>query len=384
MWVWLAVLLACSGPGEEQGKGETPDVVTVVKVAEAGEGDVIDVLTTTSVVEAEREADVVPLTSGRVLSIHAGEGDMVERGDLLAVLESVSLSAGAERARAEVARLDRQVKDMQRLRERGAVSKRELEDLEFQLQTARTNAREASRSYGQMRLTAPFDGVVARRDIKVGQLATNAAFRVVDMSAMRVVVDLPERDVARVEVGQPVILESAYDPDLVGRGIVTRVSPVIDATTGTFRATIELQEGALRPGQFVNAHIEVDRHRDVLTVPRDALVWEDGKPVVFVMVPAPEEEDEDEDGEAADESEEPGEPGFIAERQSLEIGLLDEDGAEVLDGVEKGAEVVVVGQANLKDGARIRAVEDAGDPEPEGLSERTPVEDPAPTGKDAG
>jgi membrane fusion protein (multidrug efflux system) len=377
MWVWMAVLLACGKPGESGKERDTPAVVTVVSVSDATEGDVVDVLTTTSVVEAEREADVVPITAGRVLSIHAGEGDAVERGDLLAVLESVSLSAGADRARAEVARLSRQVEDMRRLRERGAVSERELEDLEYQLQTARTNAREASRSYGQMRLTAPFDGVVARRDVKVGELASGAAFRVVDMSAMRVVVDLPERDVARVQVGQPVLLESAYDPDLVGKGIVTRVSPVIDATTGTFRATIELQEGALRPGQFVNAHIEVDRHRDVLTVPRDALVWEDGKPVVFVMVPAP--EDETDDG-ASDG----GDPGFVAARTSIQIGLLDENAAEVLDGVESGAEVVVVGQSNLKDGARIRAVEDSGGADPSGLSERTPVDDAATPGKDAG
>ena len=383
MWVWMAVLLACSGPGEQDEEREKPTVVTVVKVSEATEGDVIDVLTTTSVVEAEREADVVPLTQGRVLSIHAGEGDLVKQGDLLAVLESVSLSAGAERSRAEVARLDRQVNDMRRLRERGAVSQRELDDLEFQLQTARTNAREASRSYGQMRLTAPFDGVVARRDVKVGELATGAAFRVVDMSAMRVVVDLPERDVSRVEVGQPVLLESAYDTELVARGLLTRVSPIIDATTGTFRATVELQEGDLRPGQFVNAHIEVDRHRDVLTVPRDALVWEDGKPVVFVMVPAPEEEDGEADAEdGADAGS--ADPGFVAERQALEIGLLDENGAEVISGVEKGAEVVVVGQSNLKDGARIRAVEDAGDAGPAGLSERTQVDDPAASGQDAG
>ena len=195
--------------------------------------------------------------------------------------------------------------------------------------------------------------------MKIGQLANGSAFRIVDLSSLNVIVDLPERDVGRVRVGQPVLLESAYDTEIRGSGRVVRVSPVIDSTTGTFRATIEVLEGPLRPGQFVNTRIEVDRHTGVTVVPRDALLWEDGRPVVFVMVPAPppEEDDEEEEGEEAEEPAD-ADPGVVAERKALELGLLDDDGAEVLAGLDRGDQVIVIGQSNLKDGARVRATED--------------------------
>lgn len=361
MW-WIlsgTILVGCgdlSGDGE---KDEKVVPVTVVSVEPVVRGSVSEQLTTTSVVEAERSADLVPVSPGVVLSVHADDGDRVRRGDLLAVLESVSLSAGADRSRAEVARLEKQVADMKRLRERGAVSARELDDLEYQLASARTNAREASRSFGQTRLTAPFDGVVARRSVKVGELANQVAFQIVDLSAMRVVVDLPERDVGRVAVGQPVVLESAYDAELKGSGTVSRMAPVIDATTGTFRVTVDVDpqdDLALRPGQFVNVHVEVDRHDGVLVVPRKALLWEDGKPIVYTKAPAPPPEPSA-DGTPPAPAPEPGEPAFVAARTTLQVGLMDEDAVEVLGGVDEGAEVVVVGQSNLKDGARIRAAD---------------------------
>lgn len=357
MW-WVLVLLGCSGSSEEDTDDTPPEPVTVVEITPAFTGSVADRVATTSVVEAERAADIVPVTPGVVLSVHADDGDPVRRGDLLAVLDNVSLAAGADRSRAEVARLEKQLEASRSLAQRGAISSRELEDLEYQLQTARTNAREARRSYGQTRLTAPFDGVVARRDVKVGELATARAFQIVDMSELKVVIDLPERDVGRVAIGQPVRLESAYDAELTGKGMVSRVSPVIDAMTGTFRATVVLEPGSLRPGQFVNAHIEVARHEEIAVVPRKALMWEDGRPVVFVMVDPPPPE-EGEDGEPKAEPSAPdGEPGKVAARRPLKVGLIDDVGVEVIEGVDVGEPVIVVGQSNLKDGARVRAVED--------------------------
>jgi membrane fusion protein (multidrug efflux system) len=353
MWFLLAAILlvGCGGSSDDDSDAAEVVPVTVVAVETVARGSVADRLTTTSVVEAERSADVVPLSPGLVLSVHADDGDRVRRGDLLAVLESVSLSAGAERSRAEVGRLERRVAEMRALTARGAVSARELEDLEYQLQSARTTASEASRSFGQTRLTAPFDGVVARRDVKVGEIASQRAFQIVDLAETKVVVDLPERDVGRVAVGQPVRLESAYDEELQGRGRVVRVAPVIDASTGTFRVTVAVEDGQqLRPGQFVNVHLEVDRHDDVLVVPRRALIWEDGKPVVFAMVPAPPPEP----GAVVPED---ASPGHVAARTVIQIGLVDEDGVEVTSGLDEGAQVVVIGQSNLKDGARVRASE---------------------------
>lgn len=347
----VALLLACSGGDGDDKEEDAARPVTVVNVQSADRGAVVDRLVTTAVVEARRSADLVPVTPGTVVSVHADDGDPVQRGDLLAILESVSLQAGADRSRAEVGRLDAQLRDTERLHAQGAVSQRDLDDLRYQLKAARVNAREASRSFGQTRLTAPFDGVVARRDVKVGELATSStpAFQVVDLGSLLVRVDLPERDVGRVGPGQPVRLISAYDEEIRGAGVVDRVAPVIDPSTGTFRVTVEVDDDQpLRPGQFVKVELEVDRHDDVLTVPRKAVLWEDGRAHVFVMTdPEPPAADAEEQDDAPD--------GPVAARRTLQVGLMDDTHVEVLGGLEVGEQVVVVGQSNLKEGASIRA-----------------------------
>ena len=388
MRVWttlgLLMLVACGGGegrygADGDGEGaERPEPVTVVETAAAALGEVADRLQTSAIVESERQADLVPATTGRVLDVRVDDGDPVAAGDVLAVLENVTLDASATRASAEARRLVEQVAEMEALHTRGAVSDKELEDIRFQLRTAQVSASEATRSFGQTRLTAPFDGVVASRTIRVGELASSAtpAFQVVDLEALRVVASMPERDLPRVAVGQPAKLTSAYDDSRSSEGTIARVAPVVDPSSGTFRVTIEVdpEQTALRPGQFVTIDLEVDRRRDVLTVPKRAIVYEDGAPVVYVVGPPDAEDEGDEaDGEEAeagwwppswlagdDDDDEPEEaevddgPALVARRTPVRLGLVDEHSAEILAGLEAGAEVIVLGQAHLRDGARVR------------------------------
>ncbi len=120
-------------------------------------------------------ADIVPSTTGIVVSVHRDEGDPVKKGDLLAVLDNVNLDASAERASSDLRRLQGQYDEMQRLASSGAVSDRELEDLRYQLENAKTSMREASRSFGQTRLVAPFDGVVAELNAEAGAQVSEGA-----------------------------------------------------------------------------------------------------------------------------------------------------------------------------------------------------------------
>jgi len=389
----LAVVVACSSDGAGGGDGgddeAPPEPVSVVEVAQVIRGSVGDTLTASAVVESEASADLVPEATGVVQSIHADEGDPVEEGQLLAVLKNVSLNTGAAKASAEVQRFEAQVARTRELFEQGAVSARELEDAEHQLRTARLSLREASAGAGTTRIVAPFAGVVAMRDVRVGELATSAtaAFQVVDLERLRVVASLPERELGRVAPGQPVRLVSAYDAEIGARGVVARVAPVVDPASGTFRVTVEVEPGqtALRPGQFVSVVVEVGRHDDVLVVPKQAVVYEDGVPVVYTVVESLDddaEEDGDEDGAdpegeaeagggwwpfgggdaAADEGEEASTdeedgPQKVAERHVVELGLVDDELGEIETGVEEGDEVVTVGQSHLRDGARVRPVE---------------------------
>ena len=168
----LFAFVACFG-GEEKEWGAWSknklDPVSVVSVAPASLGSVSAYITTNATVESEAQADVLPQTSGRVLKVFKDDGDTVRKGEVLAILENASLDANAQRAQAELAKQEAETQKLRALYERGAISKKELSDAEYLLSSAKTSATEATASFGETKLRAPFDGVIARaRDSRRG------------------------------------------------------------------------------------------------------------------------------------------------------------------------------------------------------------------------
>lgn len=428
----LALLLgACSastdeggGPdkGGEEGeeKDEIPDRRVLVDAAPVHRGEVADHLVTTGSLESEGQADIVPEANGVVTQLLVEEGDTVRKGQLLAVLSNPSLEAGAQRAQLDLDRARREVETARSLHGRGAISDQELRTAEETFQASETTFLEATRTQGFTRIQSPIDGTVSVRDLRLGEVAGGQrAFQVVDLARLRVVVQLPEKDLARVRQGQLVVLQGAYDEAAQGQGVVSRVSPVVDTRTGTVRVTIDVDASSttLRPGQFVKVRVEVDRHKDVLTIPRRALVWIDGAPVAWKVVEGQAEDEEkgaadgkaEGDGEKGDgekgegdgDGEKADEPGFfaklfakedeekaeddkdqpppwplrMAERADLEIGFQDPERVEIISGLAEGDRVVTLGNQNLRGGTPLRLPEDPG---PEAARDKDEATDPAP------
>lgn len=409
--LFLLLLGACSGEGDVPPEGEAeaetePDPRTLVEVAAVARGSVGDHIGASAVIESEAQASLVPETQGVVTGIYAEEGDTVKKGQLLAVVASPTLDAAYQRATAELERAQADAATAERLFAQGAVSKSEVDTARRALEAARTAHEEASRTRGFTRLESPIAGTVAARTLRYGELAAGQpAFTIVDLARLRVVLALPERDLAKVKTGLPAKLTSAYDANVTGTGVVERVAPVVDAASGTFRATVRLDapaDGApsLRPGQFASVKIEVDRREDVLVVPRRALVWEEGKAYVFQVVETTKEEEEKlagKDGEAKEEEKEEGGFSFDfsfgakeeekketelpgpwrkAKRVEVEVGYEDGEVAEIRKGVDEGAQVVTVGNQALRDGARVRL---PGDPTVATAPEEKKADEPAKT-----
>ena len=386
----LLLLAACSvggGPppdagGKEEEEEVQPDPRTLVEIAPVTRGVVRDQLVGSASVESEAQASLAPEASGTVTGIFVDEGDTVTKGQLLATIANPSLEGGYERASAELERTQADYATAQRLFAQNAISGTELEAAKRALEAARTAAEEATRTRGFTRLVSPIAGTVATRNLKYGEVASPGVpgFVVVDLDRLRVVVNLPERELARVRTGQPATLVSAYDEKAVATGKVGRVAPVVDSRTGTFRANITLDPGqtTLRPGQFVSVQIEVARKEGVLTVPRRAVVWEEGRSYVYTVAEltaeeiAKEEEEkkkkEEEEKKAGggmqlsfgggkeEEKKEPEIPGprRKATRVAVEVGYQDGDTVELVSGVAEGASVVTVGNEALRDGAPVR------------------------------
>ena len=292
--------------------GHSAEIVTLDSAAVRLGGIQVDAVTTITstglpvtgsiTYDPNRVSHVGPRTDGRVLTLRANLGDRVSRGEVLAVLESpeVGQLRAEEREAEELVRIAREnYAREQGLARQGISSRKELLDAEAELRRNQAALRSAESRLdvlgaahdhsqgGRFSLTAPFAGSVVARDASPGGMATPAdtLFTVADLSRVAIELDVFERDLARVRRGQPVAVTVTAYPGRTFQGRVAYLGEVLDPQNRTVEARVEIPnpDGALKPGMFATARIQVGGGGPALVVvPQDALQDVGGRRVVFV------------------------------------------------------------------------------------------------------
>ena len=230
----------------------------------------------------------------------------------------------------------------------GLTSKQNLEDAEARYNAAiaqldvakaqvnQTQARieELKVTLGNTSIISPVDGFVGRRNLDAGAFAgTNSpVVSVVDISTVRLVVNLVEKDFRRIRQGLEANVEVDAFPGEKFSGQVSRVAPIFDAATRTAAMEIEIPNPGfrLKPGMYARVSLTVDRQTDALTVPRNSIVDLEGKRGVYVI----------------DQQ--------VARFRQVKTGMQDAERVQVLEGVEEGLRVVTTGSLAIKDGDRVQ------------------------------
>jgi membrane fusion protein (multidrug efflux system) len=192
-------------------------------------------------------------------------------------------------------------------------------------------------AYGNV--SAPISGVVSTRDIKPGNFVqiNTPIFTIVDTSRLEATLNVPEREIEVLKPGQPVQLLVDALPGKTFDGKIDRVSPVVDAGSGTFRVVSAFAGGdLLQPGMFGRIKIRYDQRADALVIPRNALLEDGNAPAVFVV------------------------RGGKAARATLKLGYDDGPWVEVRSGLKAGDHVVVAGKSALREGSAVKVLEGAG------------------------
>jgi membrane fusion protein (multidrug efflux system) len=323
---------------EKLGKdGKPVEAIKVpVEVASAERSAVVAAFQGTSNLVAEAEADVVTKTSGVVLEIMVEEGDKVVAGQVLARLDSDRQRLNMKQSEANLRKLENDFKRQQEMIERKLISQDVYDRSRYDLDTQRAAHDIAKLEMSYTEIRAPIGGVVSKRNVKVGNLIqlNQPLFKIDDFDPLEAMIDVPEREMRLIKADQPVQMLVDALPDTVFTGSVARVSPVVDATTGTFRVVAQFKDdsGRLRSGMFGRVRVVYDQRDDVLVVPRAALVGDDKDASVFVV-----EKD-------------------VANRRKVTLGYADGGKVEITDGLSDGDKVVTLGQAALRDGAKVQVI----------------------------
>src|SRR4029078_1216767 len=149
----------------------------------------------------------------------------------------------------------------------------------------------AARLLASTRIVAPVSGVIAERSVKVGNLiqVNQNLFRIVGMDPLQAVINVRGGQRGIVKAGQVVQLEADALPGKQFTGNILRIAPTVDAASGTFPVTCQFRDknATLQPGLFGRIDIVYDHRDEAVTIPRSALIEEDGETAVFVVDAAP-------------------------------------------------------------------------------------------------
>ena len=370
------VLSGCGGGSGVQAKEaeKNADNAVPVEVASAALAPVNASYNGTATLVADHEAQVAAKTSGVLVKLLVEEGMTVKEGQLLAELDDSSATASVAQAEAQMHKADATFAYAEQSIQKQLISKREYDQANFDMQTQRAAVQTARLQLAYTRITAPVGGVIAERSVKVGNLiqANQSLFRIVGMDPLQAVLNVPERQLGILKAGQAVQLEADALSGRKFTGNILRIAPVVDPASGTFRVTCEFRDktGTLKPGMFGRIDIVYDHRDEALTIPRSALIEEDGETAVFVVDNAPIKTavaEADKNGkQAKDASGKDAKdakaivaamPGFVAHRRLVKTGYSDGEKIEIRSGLDVGSRVITVGRNAVRDGTAVQVLD---------------------------
>lgn len=318
----------------EKGKKQAPEAVPVEVVTVAAQ-TVNASYAGTANLEAPNEAQVVAKSSGVMVAQLAEEGDSVRQGQVLARIDPARAQIEVQRAQATVNKLSNNFQRAQQLLAQKLISTEAHDQIRFDLESARASLNLAKLELSYTNVVAPISGVIAQRMVKQGNLVAlnSPVFRIVNTQYLEAVMNVPEREMALIKTGMPVTMTVDAIPGEAFQGKVDRISPVMDAGSGTFRVTCAFTgHQVLRAGMFGRFEILYDSRDNVLTVPRVAMLEDSSEPAVFVV----------RNGKAV--------------RTVIKTGYSNGELAEVTAGLKAGDRIITAGKVAVRDSTPVNLI----------------------------
>ena len=307
----LATLVGCSS--ERETASAAPETVSNVSVLSVQPAKVPDLVEAVGTLRAAQTSQLAGQMMANIVEIRVHEGDRVQRGQVLAVLDEAQPRAALDRATAadlasqqgitaadsDLALAESTFKRYQTLYEKKSVSPQEFDEVKARYQAAearrdmaragQTQAKaalqQAHTGLGYTRILAPFDGLVTEKKADVGALVSPGMpiFTVEDLHRYRLEATVNETDLRYVRMGQqaPVIIDAVGDRELKGR--VVEIVPAADAASRSFLVKIEIpSDPALRSGLFGRAQFSRGEKSSLL-IPQTAVVERGQLQGVYVL-----------------------------------------------------------------------------------------------------
>lgn len=361
---------------EKQKAEETP---LPVKVVSAQKGDLIIKLKSPGEAVTDRMINMKAEVSGIIKRLNVEEGKHVRKGDLLIALDDAAykLDLESEEAtrlqrlselmldkrfaeseevpssldKATIQGIKNEFEKANELYRKGLISRKEFEKAEMALiesgekkeeimaavkglTQAEIRVKKAQMDLDKTMIRAPFSGIICDIRVSSDEHVTTGRelFTLVNISRIRVHAKVLESEIGKMKVGREVDLKFSAYPGRSFKGKVKAISPIVNPDDKTCKVIIDVAnpEEEIKPGMHTEVEIAAEIHQDRLLIPQEAILVRSGRKLAFVV----------ENG--------------LAKWRYIDVGLENEDFAEVLDGIKEGEEVIIDGHFTLAHDARVR------------------------------
>jgi len=268
-----------------------------------------------------------------------GLGSKVKKGEVIIVLDNPEQenTIGFDSKKLNLDISKREYEKQNSLYEKGGVTLLEFKNSERAFIDAKYSYENALIQLSKMKITAPFAGVIVDLPYYTPNTKVEAGSAVLELmnySRLFMDVNLPGKEMTRIQRGQSVRVMNYTTPEDTLWGRVTQVSPALDPETRSFKATVEIDnpKWVLRPGMFAKADIVVARKDSALVIPKDIVLTQRDNKVIYVV-----------------------ERG-AARRREITTGLENPGEIEVTDGLKVDERLVIKGYETLRHNSKVRII----------------------------
>ncbi len=342
----LAVVAVAFSCNNEQ-SSETTDLAVPVSVENIKLKSIQQFINTTGSAMARSETELnseiagdyfvqVNPRTGRKFQL----GDRIEKGQVIIKLEDAEyvngLTMESKKLNLEIS--EQEYEKQKSLYEKGGVTLRELRNSEVSTINAKYDFERAEIQLAKMQVVAPFSGVIVdlpyyTEGVRIA--ANQSVVKLMGYSKMYVEINLPEKNLSDVKIGQEVVITNYTLTEDTIKGKVSELSPIISNETRTFHGKLEIDNPdlKLRPGMFVRANIITAQKDSAVVIPKDIIMSGSRGKYVFVVG-----------------------RNSAADDRRITTGISNQDEIEILEGLKANDRLIIKGFETLRDNSKVKVI----------------------------
>lgn len=292
-------------------------------------------------IEPKQGVTLTTQTNGVIISIGFESGQEVKKDQVLVSLDSKVEKANLASSQAKLPAAKAKFERYQDLLKKGSISKESLDEAEANYLSAKADVESLKASVERRSIKAPFSGIVGIRNVFLGQYLQPGTeiVRLEDIATMRLRFTVPQRDIAKIELGQKINIQVDSYKNVPFEGQITAIEPAVNYQSGLIQvqADIPNNHGQLRSGMFARAKVILPTLKDQIVIPQTAIAYTLYGDTVYVVK-------KDDKGD------------LRAYQRVVKTGNRQGDQVHILEGLAINEKIVTSGQIRLSNKVKVKEV----------------------------